>query len=107
MKSPEAASAFVHDLIHWIYDRPEMYGRTVGEVDTVVYYLHLVWAEISEKRREFDDVRIEEMEKVSDHPALGFVTDAERVQPIREDGRRALDSVVDYWKAVDLRLFDN
>ena len=87
MKSPEATSAFVHDLIVWIYDRPEMYGRTVGEVDTLLYYLHCVWAEITEKTGQFNDIRANEMEKVSEHPALGFTTDAERVQLIPEGGK--------------------
>ena len=106
MKSSEAASAFVHDLIGWIYDRPGMYGRTVGEVNTLLHYLHFVWAEITEKRGQFDAVRMEEVERVSDRPALGFITDAERVQIIPEGGKVALTRVIDYWKAVDLRLFD-
>ena len=84
-----------------------MYGRTVGEVDTLLYYLHCVWAEITEKTGQFNDIRAIEMEKVSEHPALGFTTDAERVQLIPEGGKVALTRIIDYWKAVDLGLFNH
>jgi hypothetical protein len=107
MKSPEAALAVVQDLIQWIYTRPQMYGRTVGEVDTAIHSLHFVWAELSERRRDFDVIRIEELERISDSPAMGIITDAERVQMIPEDGQVAIARVLDYWKAVDHRLFAN
>src|SRR4029434_886004 len=40
---------FVEGLLGWIHERPEMYCRLAGELDAVMYFLHLAWAEVKDR----------------------------------------------------------
>lgn len=94
---------FVLDRIAQIYQRPLMYGGTPESVDNLLYYYHELWAEILERREEFESVYRGELEREgcgNMHFAGHY---RHRRRPGAEDGE-ATDFVVRRWLKVSGRL---
>lgn len=105
MKSVEDAANWITDLISWVRDRPYMYGRTIGEIDTLLHYLHFVWAGLADVRDDFERIRIDLIQEMHYGPAAGLLDDADRVVLIDPQHHSpALARVLAYWTAVGERL---
>src|SRR4029434_6656544 len=86
---------FVEGLLGWIHERPEMYCRLAGELDAVMYFLHLAWAEVKDRRKDLDAAKAEAGVTPS-----GFLSDEERTRPVHRDdevNRRVLA----FWARFD------
>jgi len=104
MKAADEIVRFVRKLIGWIGDRPRMYARTVGELDTVLHYLHLVWAESQGLLHEFYDALAEVDEPEARGVGGCFATDEQRTRLIESADDSLLRLVLARWKAVDDHL---
>jgi len=43
----------LESLLVWIRERPHMYCMLVGELDSVLHYLHMVWAKLAVREAEY------------------------------------------------------
>jgi hypothetical protein len=101
MKSLETTIEFIEAVVSRVYERPEVYCRTVGEADTLLHYFHLLWAVASDKRGEFDRVSGDEIEKLSGSPSKAFLSDADRVKFLENANDAIFQVVRRYWQVVD------
>ncbi len=88
-------------LLVWIREGPHFYCKTVGELDVLLHYLHLVWAKIAD--READLRAAQESQRGTERGARGLLEDEERSASVLEQGP-AVGRVLEYWQQVDRRL---
>jgi hypothetical protein len=75
-----------------------MYVRTPGELDSVLWYLHMVWAMLTDREREYENALMKAGKK-----ARGILSDEERIAPL--DRRKPpTKRVLKFWSKVDQEL---
>lgn len=90
----------LESMLVWMRERPHMYCRTVGELDSVLWYLHMTWAKFVERDNELREAVAEQL---GDRGAAGLLDDCDR--PIlTSEGGEPLQRVIDFWSQVDARL---
>jgi len=94
----KTAVAKVQSLLVWVRERPQMYALTPGELDLVLSYLHMVWAMLTEREREYENALTKAGQK-----ARGILSDEERIAPL--DRRKPpTKRVLKFWSNVDQEL---
>lgn len=89
---------YLESLLLWIRARPEMYCPLVGELDSVLWYLHMVWAKVADREREYRSA----LESAGLKPH-GIVKDEERHMRVNSDDE-ATRTVLEFWSRVDQAL---
>jgi len=84
----------IESLIRWIHERPQMYVTRAGELDSVLHYLHMVWADLTGRENQFVTAR---------ESAKGPIDDQQRGERV-QIGAPATDAVLTYWNAIDAAL---
>lgn len=84
----------VASLIIWIREQPQQHCKLAGELDSVLWYLHTVWARQADKETNFQIA----LEEVGQKPQ-GLLTEAEQKQTVTSDDP-ATKTVLRYWAIV-------
>jgi hypothetical protein len=90
--------AKLESLVTWIPNRPQNYCFTVGELDTVLYFLHTVWAKAASREDDLDRA----FAATTAWPQ-GQLTESERVLFLRENPP-VLTKLIAFWREVDAVL---
>ena len=77
-----------------------MYCRTVGELDSVLHYLHMAWAKLVERD---DDLRDAIAMQLGDDGTSGILNDDDRLTFLT-DGGSPLTRVKNFWARIDAQL---
>lgn len=94
--------SLVRSMIGWIYEKPHMYARTVGEIDTALYCLHYLWAQSSGMRLSYEHIRSEII--LAKGKGVAGLTDIERIQFTEAEGNDMLSAVLADWQEIDRRF---
>jgi hypothetical protein len=86
---------FVEGLLGWIHERPEMYCRLAGELDAVMHFLHLAWAEVKDRTADLHAALAE-----AGVTPCGLLSDEERTRPVQRDDE-VTRRVLAFWARVD------
>jgi hypothetical protein len=79
----------------WMHERPQMYCQCVGELDLVLWYLHLAWAKVADRENDYRSA----LESAGLKP-LGILKDDER--QTRVDLKdKTTKRVLGFWSKVD------
>ena len=84
----------VASLIIWIREQPLKHCRIAGELDSVLWYLHLVWARLADKESNFQTA----LEEVGLKPQ-GLLTAEEQKNTVNSDDE-ATKTVLRFWAIV-------
>jgi len=95
---------FVAELISYVYDRPHMYCRTLGELDILLHYLHYVWARMSGTLESYERHRVEYHLSLGFEACSGPVTDENRVTFLESAPKEIVENTIGYWKTLDDRI---
>lgn len=98
----EEPISVVRGMIGWVYEKPHAYARTVGEIDSILYCLHGLWAQFLGKRSQYERVR--SGADIAEGNGAAGLSDAERIQLIDLNGDCLLSAVLAHWKDVDRRF---
>lgn len=98
MSNAAPASAYIESLMLWMHDRPLMYCQYTGELDSVLWYLHMTWAKVADRER---DYRLA-IESVGLPPA-GILADDERQTRVDLQDK-VTKKVLNFWSQVDQSL---
>lgn len=93
----ESPQAFVQGMLGSLQRNARGYAQTVGELNAILWFVHGLWAGISNREREFGEVRHE----------LYTQEFAERVEAIRLQPISDLESqrvVLELWQGIDRAL---
>ncbi|MFO0916501.1 MAG: hypothetical protein U0795_26325 [Pirellulales bacterium] len=90
----------LESLMVWIRERPQNYCQTVGELDCVLWYLHMVWAKFRDREHELVSVR---SQMLGDRAGTGLLEDEDRMEGVDQEGQ-VLGFVTRFWEQVDERL---
>ena len=82
----------------WMRQSPRNYCRLAGELDSVLWYLHMVWARIADR----DDDYQAAIGETGIH-TRGLLSDQERKEIVEEDSS-ATRQVQEFWERIDERL---
>ena len=93
-KTPSTKDS-LESLITWMRERPHMYCQLAGELDSVLSYLHMVWAKLADRE---DDYRVA-LEQAGQKPR-GLLDDRQRKHIVR-DKAPATNRVLRFWGKVD------
>ncbi|REJ70606.1 MAG: hypothetical protein DWQ31_00740 [Planctomycetota bacterium] len=103
MNDPKRSEEFVRKVISRLYERPEMYGQTLGEVDLALYLLHLVWAVICDRRDEYEKARgaynFFELESNE-----GPVPRGHHINPVSSRSSEGVEEIIAYWSTLDQKI---
>lgn len=102
MKTTEEIADFILHRIGHIYFRPMMYGGTADGVELLLHNYHELWAEIFEKRNEYEEARYK-IQKRQNCGALGFASKYRELHP--DAGQDAVSEyVVKNWRKISKEL---
>lgn len=93
----------LESLLVWIREKPSSYCRTLGELDAVLYYLHMIWARFTNRDHELRAALTllrEEMEVLAADSLLPAETHSMAVDIDGPELRR----LVYFWQEVDHRM---
>lgn len=88
----------LESLLRWIHERPQMYATMAGELDLILDYLHMVWADLKDREVEYDLILSQCYET-----AAGLLKHQQRTEPV-ELGSPTTMIVLDFWNRVDTAL---
>ncbi len=102
MRDSRQIAEFVEERIGHIYRRPLMYGGTPDGVDLILHYYHELWAEIHQRRGDYEQASSEahEAERCG---SMDFSTRYRRERPDASEGEAAA-YVVSMWRKIDEKL---
>ena len=92
----------VESLLVWIRERPHMYCQLAGELDSVLHFLHMVWAKLADREHEF----LVATEEAGSTPK-GLLSDPQRKHRVKHKIRGispAAKRVLRFWSKVDRQL---
>jgi hypothetical protein len=90
--------AKLESLITWISNRPQNYCFTVGELDTLLHFLHTAWAKGASREDDLDRAFAAAVAWPQ-----GKLEESERVSFLRENPP-VLSELIAYWHEVDAAL---
>jgi|tagenome__1003787_1003787.scaffolds.fasta_scaffold18228698_2 hypothetical protein len=102
MKSAAQIVESVVDRIRSLYAEPENAVRDFGELDALLYTLHLLYADATDKKEEFVQVRWNVFERDQGATFSRIMKQKEAHRPI-ESVTDALE-LISEWKALDREL---
>jgi len=95
---PTSRLEYIESLLVWIHERPQMYCSLLGELDSVLYFLHLVWAKLADSEKEYELAL-----NAAGQTPKGLLTQAERhKRTILDDA--STQRVIAFWSNVNERL---
>lgn len=98
MKTTEQVIDFLTSKIGHVYARPLMYGGTAEGVDNILHVYHELWADIMERRDDYDSIRYRVYSE-QECGSAGFATRYQLNHSISTQTEIA-KYVVDQWKKV-------
>lgn len=75
-----------------------MYATMAGELDSILTYLHMVWADLRDREVEYQAAR-----RQCGETAAGLLDEQQRKEPVQL-GEASTDLVLDFWNRVDAVL---
>ena len=99
MQTVEEVIEWLSDYIGHIYDRPEMYVETLGELDAVLFTVHTVWGNIVGRYHQMFSANAE----LCENSEFGSAQGSEEFRTVITNAV-AYAKVVDHWRKVDERL---
>ncbi|MEQ8787675.1 MAG: hypothetical protein RIC55_15335 [Pirellulaceae bacterium] len=82
----------------WMHERPQMYCPFAGELDSVLWYLHMAWAKTADREKDYAAAL-----EIAGLTARGILEDDER--SIRVDlNDMVTKRVLSFWSKVDRML---
>lgn len=102
MKPSEMPAEFIVTMIGNLYDRPQMYVRTVRELDSLLYFTHYLWAEIADRREEYLRLGGWEFGKYIDRSELDRLIESTVGHDLHS--RDEFQAAIQYWQQVDRRI---
>jgi hypothetical protein len=99
--APEDPAAFLLMMIGTLYARPQMYVRRLGELNSLLYFTHFLWANIARERTNY--IRFGGW---SFHELTGYYELQELLESDTTFYSDAKDfaAVVSFWQAVDAHI---
>lgn len=102
MKSGEETVAWLIDTVWHAHDRPQLYARTLGELECACWLWHFLIAEILGAHGDFIEARSRLMAEHTEYDRVAFSDESlSRIEP---GDRDRYNPVVKYWMAVDHAL---
>jgi hypothetical protein len=93
-KPTENPSAFLLGMIGTLYDRPQGYAQTIGELNSLLWFAHLLWSGVAGRRSDFVDVRSRNYDEE-------FARQCEELRLLPISDKQALAVIVDLWRRID------
>lgn len=97
----EETEEVIRRIIGGIYDRPQMYGRTLGELHTLLHYMHLLWSTLTDCEDSYSSVWMDYHHNLGFNMTTGPVTDENRTNPVESRASDGVETLVDYWSTLD------
>jgi hypothetical protein len=99
--------AKLQSMLVWIRERPQNYCPTIGEVDSVLYFLHSTWAKFTDRDEELKtaiQANLRDDELLDGTRRVKFIsTRGDNVEEIRNN-LRELEPIQNFWRRVDEAL---
>jgi len=92
--APDDSAESVASLIVWIREQPHQHCALAGELDSVLWYLHTVWAKLANREPNFQTA----LEEVGIKPQ-GLLSEEEQKQAVKSDGEET-KCVLRFWAVV-------
>ena len=82
----------------WMRQSPRNYCRLAGELDSVLWYLHMVWAKMASRDADYQAA----IGETGIHPQ-SLLSDQQRNEIVKENSS-ATGQVQEFWERIDERL---
>ena len=102
MKKTDQIIKFIEERIGHIYFRPRMYGGDASGTDMLLHYYHELWAEIFDRRKDYENIR-RNLEQKQDCGSASFSIRYKENNPGYSDDK-ITDYVVEQWKKISKQL---
>ncbi len=98
MKTTDQVIEFITSRIGHIYARPLMYGGTAEGVDNILHLYHELWADIVERKENYDNIR-QQIYKEQECGSAGFARRYQSNHSNTPETETAI-YVVEQWKKI-------
>ncbi len=106
MAGNKSPAEYLESLVLWMHERPQMYCLYTGELDSVLWYLHLAWAKFAHREAEYQsalETAYQSALGTTYNSTRGLLTDEERL--VRVDvNNEVTQRVLGFWSRVDQEL---
>ena len=92
------ARAKVQSLMVWVRQRPEFYARTVGELDSILWCQHMIWAMLVGREWEYNAAL-----RAAGSKPKGLLNDSGRAAFV-DRANKMTKRVLRFWGKVDRTL---
>src|SRR5688572_11834506 len=98
MANTPTPADYIESLMLWMHERPQMYCMYAGELDSVLWYLHMAWAKAAGRETEYQSA----LETAGLKPR-GHISNSERLESVDLEGK-ATRKVLKFWSKVNTAL---
>jgi hypothetical protein len=98
MNNAVSSRDYLESLMIWIRERPHMYCCDVGELDSVLWFLHMVWAKDSDREAEYAAA----LDSSGLTPRGNLASEERNIAVDTQD--EITNRVLQFWSQVDSKL---
>jgi hypothetical protein len=90
----------LESLLVWIRESPHNWVALAGELDSVLWHLHMVWARVANRDSDYFSARDKASKNAGLPVAIGLLQDAKRLVKI-DLNNTTTQKVLAFWQSID------